>query len=124
MKSYAIDHFVSLETEVWEALVLGDSQADARLLADEFLGVYSSGFAGRSDHSDQLKAGPVVKWYELSEARIQVLAEGVVLLSYKAEFTRHKGGDSGANETMFVTSIWQSESGCWQNVFSQDTPAE
>ncbi len=124
MKSYTLDRFISLETEVLEALVSGDSEADCRLLADEFLGVYSSGFAGRSDHADQLKDGPVIKWYELSEARIQVLAEGVVLLSYKADFIRYKGGGSVAKESMFVTSIWRLQSGEWQNVFSQDTPAE
>ncbi len=124
MKSYALDRCVSLETEVWEALVSGDTQAVARLLADEFLGVYGSGFAEKSDHTDQLKTGPVVEWYELSEARIQVLAEGVVLLSYKAKFIRRKGGSSGARESMFVTSIWQSRGRTWRNMFSQDTPAD
>lgn len=123
-KSYSLHQFVSLETEVWDALVSGDAETDIRLLADEFLGVYSTGFAGRSDHVDQLKAGPVVEWYKLSEARIRVLAEGVVLLSYKAEFIRHKARGAGARETMFVTSIWQSRSGSWKNVFSQDTPAK
>ncbi|NQV16272.1 nuclear transport factor 2 family protein [bacterium] len=124
MKTYTLDQFVALETEVWEALVSGDVEADGRLLADEFLGVYSSGFAGRAEHAEQLQAGPVVKCYEFSEARIQVLSEGIVLLSYKAEFIRHKKDGAGAKEAIFVTSIWQSSSGSWQNVFSQDTKAD
>lgn len=124
MKSYTLDQFVSLETEVWEALVSGDPEVANRLLAAEFLGVYSSGFAGRSDNAEHLQAGPVVEWYELSEARILVLTEGVVLLSYKADLIRYKGGVSRAKESMFVTSIWQFRSGGWLNIFSQDTPAE
>jgi hypothetical protein len=42
---------VELETMVWDALQRGDADADSRLLSDDFLGVYSSGFAGRSDHA-------------------------------------------------------------------------
>lgn len=124
MNSYTLDQFVSLETEVWEALKSGDADADIRLLAAEYLGVYSSGFAGKSEHVEQLQDGPFVERYELSEARILVLAEGVVLLSYKADFIRHKGDGSGAEESMFVTSIWQSQAVGWHNVFSQDTAAK
>ncbi len=124
MKPYTLEQFVSLEAEVWEALVSGDTEADGRLLAGEFLGVYSSGFANREEHVEHLRNGPVVKHYEISEARIQVLADGVVLLSYKAEFTRHKERVADVKEVMFVTSIWCSRNGAWQNVFSQDTPAD
>jgi hypothetical protein len=122
MGSYTIDQFLQLETKVWDGFVSGNAEVDARLLADEFLGVYSSGFASKADHLDQLQGGPIVAWYELSEARIRVLAEGVVLLAYRAESAWYKDGEAGDQESMYVTSIWQTFDGVWKNVFSQDTP--
>lgn len=34
---------LDLERQVWEALKSGNREADARLLSDEFVGVYASG---------------------------------------------------------------------------------
>ncbi|MGI9302131.1 MAG: DUF4440 domain-containing protein [Gammaproteobacteria bacterium] len=114
---------MQLETKVWAALASGDVAANADLLADDFLGVYSSGFADKAEHSGQLRGGPTVAHYELSEARIQVLSDEVVLLSYWARWTRINGDAIGQRESMYVTSIWRRVDGDWKNVFSQDTPA-
>jgi hypothetical protein len=40
----AIEDIIRLETEVWRALVSGDAVADARLLAEDFLGVYPTDY--------------------------------------------------------------------------------
>lgn len=124
MKTYSTQQFLQLEKEVWSALVSGDTEADSRLLTDDFLGVYSSGFSGKPDHINQLKDGPSVAHYEILEARIQVLSEEAVLLSYLAKFTPCKDGEAGKNESMYVTSIWRQISGVWKNSFSQDTSIE
>ena len=116
--------FVRLETEVWQALSRGDAAADSRILADDFLGVYPSGFADRSEHADQLNDGPTVANYTLSEARIRVLCDDTVLLCYRADWQKIGAGAVGDTETMFVSSIWCQRDGGWVNVFSQDTPAE
>jgi len=123
MNSHTVDQFIQLESKIWAAMASGDAAADERLLADDFLGVYASGFAGRSEHAGQLLAGPTVTDYKLSEARVQVLADGVVLLSYRAHWARFKDGIVGARETMYVTSVWRRTNGIWMNVFSQDTAA-
>jgi hypothetical protein len=123
MTSYTVDQFVQLETQIWKALASGDAAADERLLSDDFLGVYASGFAGKAEHAGQLLAGPMVSDYELSDARVQVLADGLVLLAYRAQWARCKDGRVGARETMYVTSIWRLSDGVWMNVFSQDTSA-
>ncbi len=122
MDSYTVDQFVQLEKQVLAALVSGDASADARLLTSDFLGVYESGFAGRTEHAGQLEAGPTIARYELSEARIRVLAEEVVLLSYRVQFVRFKNQGDGLEEAMYVSSIWRFENGAWKNSFSQDTP--
>jgi len=121
--NYTTEQFLALEAAVWAALAAGDVAADAGLLADDFLGVYHSGFAGKDQHLGQLRSGPTVASYELFDARIQVLSDGVVLLAYRAEWIRQGEGREGDPETMYVTSIWRQEGAIWRNMFSQDTPA-
>jgi hypothetical protein len=41
-----VDRFIALESQVWDAFVAGDAEADARVLADNFIGVYSTGLPG------------------------------------------------------------------------------
>jgi len=114
---------VVLETMVWDALQRGDAETDSRLLSDDFLGVYSSGFAGRSEHAGQLDAGPTIASYELREARMVELSDDHVLLSYRAEYQRLVGGVAQPPESMYVSSLWSRRAGRWVNVFSQDTAA-
>jgi hypothetical protein len=114
-----IDDFIRLETEVWRALVGGDATADARLLSDDFLGVYPTGFADRSDHVGQLNDGPTVAEFALSDERLLVLSDSAVLLAYRADYRRAPGSNL---ETMYVSSLWCQRDGRWLNVFSQDTP--
>ena len=118
-----LDAFVALESEVWDALRRGDAEEDTRLLAEDFLGVYPSGFAGRSDHAGQLANGPTVAEFELHDARLMVLSGNDVLLSYRADWRRLSAGENGPLESMYVSSIWSRRSGQWLNVFSQDSPA-
>jgi hypothetical protein len=110
---------LELETRVWEALRLGDSEADGRLLADDFLGVYSIGFAGKALHVAQLANGPTVAEYQLHEPRLISLSEDHVLLCYRADW-RLPGSDAGPFESMYVSSLWSRHDGTWLNVFSQD----
>ncbi len=114
-----MDFFVSLESMVWDALVEGDPTADRALLADDFLGVYPTGFADRSDHTDQLLDGPSVSDYEIRSARTRTYGDGIVLLAYEAIFRRT---GRSAEERMFVSSLWHKRGNGWINVFSQDTP--
>jgi len=118
MDTNKVNFFLELETKVWEALVSGDMQADASLLADDFLGVYSSGMAGKEEHAAQLEGGPTVADYALSDSRIMVLAEDIVLLTYLARWTRIA---NGKQEAMYITSIWKKTGQAWLNIFSQDT---
>jgi hypothetical protein len=119
--SREIEHFIELERAVWQALKDGDAATDARLLSDEFLGVYATGIASKSDHVGQLQRGPSVAWYDLSRPQMMILAERVVALSYFARWARAPISDTTEPESMYVTSIWRLEQGVWKNVFSQDT---
>ena len=115
-------HLLELEEQVWKALVSGDREADERLLADEFLGVYASGHAGKAEHAGQMDAGAVVAHYRLSEAKLLPLGEGLALLSYRADWQRVSRKTEKAEEAMYVSSLWRRRAdGRWQNLFSQDT---
>jgi len=127
-----LSFFLSLETRVWQALVDGDGAADRALLADDFLGVYSTGFAIRDDHSGQLADGPTVARFDIRDARLMPLGPGRVLLAYFASFTRVAAPapeampDSMSEampESMYVSSIWENRDGIWLNTFSQDSNA-
>jgi hypothetical protein len=118
----AIEEFIRLETEVWRALVEGDAATDARLLAEDFLGVYPTGFADRSDHVGQLRDGPTVDEFTLSDERLVVLSDAAVLLAYRADYRRAPQSAEAGMETMYVSSLWCRRDGRWVNVFSQDTP--
>lgn len=119
MNSADLGVFVDLERGVWNALVSGDAAADRAALADGFVGVYPTGFAGADDHAGQLAAGPTVASYQLHEARMLSVADGHVMLSYRAVY-RRPGADEA--EEMYVSSLWSRSENRWVNVFSQDTP--
>ena len=118
-----VKFFVDLESAVWKALLAGDMQSDGRLLADDFLGVYKSGFAGKSEHVDQLSDGPTVSEFKIEDARICVLSEGLVLLAYRAEWVRISEKHQLSKHCTYITSIWKQVGKNWINVFSQDTDA-
>jgi len=113
---------LKLEGQVWEALRTGDAQLDGQMLSDDFLGVYPTGFADKSEHVNQLKNGPTVLSYELTSPRLVEL-EDRVLLTYKAMWIRLKDSVAAPQEEMFVSSVWEYRANRWLNIFSQDTPA-
>ena len=124
MNPTEVEFFVNLESKVWAALMSGDARADGSLLTEDFLGVYSSGFAGRDEHVGQLVSGPSVRSYSLSNARVMHLCPGTVVLSYLATWARHGLESATQQERTYISSIWKLEHGVWRNVFSQDTRAD
>ena len=118
MAAPEIDEILALETAVWEALRDGDGAADAALLADDFLGVYPTGFAGAEDHAGQLEHGATVAEFGIDTPMLKVLSDDHVVLAYDATYRR----PDGPEEKMYVSSIWSRRDGRWVNVFSQDTP--
>lgn len=109
------------ETRVWDALVSGDATADAALLCDSFLGVYPDGFADKAAHAGQLAGGPSIQSYEIDDPRARPLGPDHAILSYRARFRRV---NRAADETMYVSSIWERRGAGWVNLLSQDTPSD
>jgi len=112
-----VGFFITLEQQVWDALCRGDGEADAKLLAENFLGVYHSGFASKAEHVGQIANGPVVSQVELETPRLMRLSPDVALLAYRARW--HDG--NGNPRRAYITSIWERGKEGWRNIFSQDT---
>jgi hypothetical protein len=116
-----VDALLELERKVWQALVAGDPAADAAMLAEDFLGVYPTGFADRDEHVGQLHDGPTVAAFELHHPRVVAISDDAALLVYRADYRRpDAAGDQ--LESMYVSSLWCRRGDRWMNVFSQDTP--
>ncbi|MGD9997969.1 MAG: DUF4440 domain-containing protein [Ilumatobacteraceae bacterium] len=122
MNAPSLEHFVGLESQVWQALLDGDADADRSLLTDDFVGLYPTGFATRDEHAGQLTEGPTMAEYAISEARSIELSEDAVLLCYRADYRKTRRGEPGEPEAMYVSSLWVERDGVWLNSFSQDTP--
>jgi hypothetical protein len=114
-----IDSLLALETAVWQALVDGDADADLDLLADDFVGLYPTGFATRQDHVAAIVDGPSVRGFDLTDVRMLAVSDEAALLLYRAEYERVDGREP---EAMYVSSLWCRRGDRWLNVFSQDTP--
>lgn len=115
-----LNEILTLEKKVWEALVAGDPVADGRMLSEDFLGVYPSGYSDKAGHCQQLDSGPTMAAYSLDDTRLRIISEDAVLLSYRADYQPAR---SGTREVMFISSLWERQDDAWINTFSQDTPA-
>jgi hypothetical protein len=115
-----VSFFVSLERQVWEALRCGDGAADARLLADDFLGVYESGFGSKPEHVAQVSNGPVVSAFDIEAPRLMRLGPELALLAYRACWRDAAQRPRSA----YISSLWAHGAEGWRNVFSQDTNVE
>jgi hypothetical protein len=114
-----IDSLLALETAVWQALVDGNPDADRELLADDFVGLYPTGYATRQDHVAAIVDGPSVRHFDLTDVRMLAVSDEAALLLYRAAYERAGGREA---EAMYVSSLWCRRGDRWLNVFSQDTP--
>ena len=119
-----LNFFVELEREVWEALKNGDSEADARLLSDDFLGVYETGFSTKEEHVSKLLNGPLISEYQIKNPRLLCLGEKIVSLTYSAIMIPIGNQHNRSHCLYHITSIWEHRDARWINIFSQDTRGE
>lgn len=115
-----LTEILTLEKQVWAALVAGDPQADGALLTEDFLGVYSTGTSDKAGHMAMLDDGPSMDEFALSQTSLRVISDTAALLSYRADY---RAANSAEWQVMFISSLWERENGHWLNSFSQDTPA-
>jgi hypothetical protein len=110
---------IALEKRVWEALVRQDVADYRRLVADDALMVIGG---MRSTGAKEAEVLPQIVFpaYELSEFKVIVLGDDIVLLHYTASFTSGHSSLSDFSGSYYVSSIWKRRQNGWQLVFNQD----
>ena len=111
------------ERAVWEAIKRKDRQADAALLADDFVGLYDTGFGTKAEHVAQMGHQFTLSAFTLSNVRVKAIDDNSALLMYKATCTATGTWKDDCAKPMYVSLLWVRRSGRWLNVFSQDTRA-
>jgi len=115
--------FVAKEKEVWDALKSKNKAADSQLLAEDFVGLYDTGFAVRSDHVKQMDDSYAIRSYTIQDSRVVRVDPKTALLLYKATCEASGDWEDFCSRPMYVSSLWVDRNGRWVNLFSQDTPA-
>lgn len=113
--------FIAREREVWEALKKKDKAADSRLLADDFVGLYDTGFSAKSEHVMQMDDRYTLEDYAIHDARVLHLSPTMSLLLYKSTCKATGDWAQYCSRPVYVSSLWAKRAGQWLNVFSQDT---
>jgi len=115
---------IAKENEVWEALKNKDKSADAQLLADDFVGLYDTGFGNKSEHVKQMDDSYTLEEYAIRDPRVLRLSPTMSLLLY--ESTCKATGDwvPYCSRPVYVSSLWTERDGRWLNLFSQDTQSD
>ena len=118
-----VEFFILLESQIWDSLVRGDKISESQLIADDFLGVYETGYSNKAEYLSQLDRGPSIHRFIIFNPRLLAINSTNVALTYQVDFMALKNNDPEPKQTMYVTSIWSLRSENWVNIFSQDTLA-
>ena len=115
--------FIAKEKEVWEALKSKNKAADSQLLAEDFVGLYDTGFATRSDHVKQMDDSYAIDTYTIQDSKVVRLDPKTALLLYKSTCKGSGDWETYCSRPVYVSSLWVHRGGHWVALFSQDTPA-
>jgi hypothetical protein len=113
---------VALETQLWESWKQRDSGAFETLLSDRFAGQSA---VGRITKADMMRyafdPACTVDNYSLGPIAATTVADGVVLITYRAEQSGRCGEDPFPSPLM-ATSMYVREGGAWKAIFYMETP--
>lgn len=107
------------EKEVWDISIRGDLKAYSRLMTDDLLVVYSTGYESKADELKDF--GPMEEGhYSMTDVRIIPLGDAAGLVVYRVAQDWREGGKKLARD-YYVSSLWQRQEGDWVNRFWQET---
>jgi hypothetical protein len=111
------------EKQVWEAIKHKDKAADSKLLADDFVGLYETGFGSKAEHVGQMSASFELLSYDIDQVRWMQISPDAVLLLYRARCQATGVWASACVKPQYISSLWVKRGTKWLNLFSQDTTA-
>jgi hypothetical protein len=111
----------NLEESLLDPAIRRDSAQVTALLAEDFEEFGASGRVWTREQILDLLATEIYEPPSMEEFRCHTIADGVVLVTYRAVRT---DPHSGERATTLRSSIWTEQSGIWRVRFHQGTPAE
>jgi hypothetical protein len=115
--------FIAKEREDWEALKHKDKTAAARLLADDFVGMYDFGFFNKPEWIKQLDEQYTVDDYTIEDARVLHPSANTALLLYNSNCKGTGTWADSCSHVWRISDLYVERNGQWLALFSQDTQA-
>ena len=113
------EYFITLEKQLWQALLSYDMAAFAALLADDVMLVATDG--ARRSKAEYLQRLPQFKFGPCSQAGFAVaqLNDDAAVVNYIAEISGSSKGEA-MQAKLCISSAWAKRGDVWQIVFTQD----
>lgn len=115
--------FIAKEKEDWEALKNKDKAAAARLLADDFVGMYDTGYSTKSEWMKQIDGRYTLDDYSIEDVKLLHPSPTMALLLYKAICKGTGEWSEFCSRPEYVSDLFVERNGQWLALFSQDTPS-
>ncbi len=118
----AKDALVALERSAFEAWKAKNSKFWDTFLSDKFVGYGSSGRLDKKSATTEFSGADCeIQSYDLAEEQIQVLAQDVALLRYRASIDGKCGGPK-VPAVSWAASVFLREGSAWKQVFHAAAP--
>lgn len=117
------DIVTTKEKQKWESWAQKNTDFFKSSLAEDFVGVDSSGLTIKKLEIVEYVVEQNVNDYSINEVNVVALSENIALVTYRAtQHYTYKGQEGASN--VVVSSIWINRSGEWLNILHQETPVQ
>ncbi len=115
----SVDPYISLDQQLWAALLAYDFATFANLLADDVMLVATDGV--RRTKAEYIARLPQFTFGVCSQDNfvVQPIASNSAVVNYTAHISGTSKGEK-LEATLSISSIWAERNGNWQIVFTQD----
>lgn len=107
------------EKEIWERGSRNDFQGWAKLVSDDALAVYNTGYASKAEVLEAIQ-GMDAGRYSMENVRIIPVCDSAGLVVYKVTQTWKERGKT-LERQYYVSSLWEKRDGKWMSHFWQET---
>jgi ketosteroid isomerase-like protein len=109
------------EKEILELSTRKDLEPFSKLMTDDILAVYGSGYASKKEVVEGLHEMSNIH-YSMNDVKVILVGDAAGLIVYRINEDWKEGAKKLARE-YYIASLWQKENGQWLNRFWQETDA-
>lgn len=109
------DTMMAKEKAAWQAFKDKDAAGFQKVVAPDFVGVYSDGIDGMKDELEGMKTTEI-KSFDMSDFKGHMVGKDVFVTSYQISTVEVVKGKETSN-TYYAGSVWKMENGEWLAIF-------